>query len=1286
MTVRARRTLLLAAAAAIAVGCCLSGVTATAGPVLPAGGKITAGSASIGAPTGGTMTIDQSSAKAIIDWSSFSIGQGGAVAFQNGSGATLNRVSGTQTSAIDGTLNGTGSVYLINPNGVIIGRSGVVDVGAAFVASSLALSDNNFLGGAPLAFKGASKASVINLGRIGALGGDVALIAAAVDNHGAITAPKGEVGLISGYSIVMRDQAQDDGKFTVLVGGADTATTNAGAIVAAMAELKAEGGNVYALAGNLGGVIRATGVSANDGKVLLIAKDGGVSASGEIDAARADGSGGEVETSGAHVDFTGLKVKGRTWLIDPTDDTIDAAQAATIESNLATTNVTVRTTASGDGGRGDIIVAAPITWGSSHGTTLTLSAIDNITVDAPLIFGGAAGAGLTLDAANALAINANVTVKGKGAVTLDYDASSATNLRFGGGAALTYANADGSAATSSAGGSLTINGQAYTLLYTLAESGSTGPDTGSADVAGIDHAGDAGDYALATNLDGSGTTFTAAPAGSISKFAGVFDGLGHTVSNLTISDATVYGYAGLFGAIDSGGLLRDVGLVGGSNTSVFAYAGGLAGVNGGTIIFAYATGTDSGGGFVGGLVGENEGSITSSYASGPVSGSGDDGGLVGINDGVIVSSHATGAVSGYGYADGTGGLVGENDRTITSSYATGAVSGFDSVGGLVGFNISTITSSYAAGAVSGNFNVGGLVGYVYSGAITSSYATGAATGVSAYLSTGRYVLPTNIGGLAGDNVGAITSSYATGPASGDAVVGGLAGENDGAVTSSYATGEVSGVNGSGGLVGHNSGTIIDGYYDAGTTGRTLGTQTDGSTGLTTAQLQAQLPPGFASSVWAQIAGKSYPYLLWRFPSAPGLIAGTVYDRSAVLAGVTVNGLMDGADEGSVQTGANGYYQFLLAPGAIEHADVLAYLTGPKKGEAFQDHLTGSATDLDIHTNALNATTSGLRISDLVGALTDAMGSTPSSRFLFAVSGGHLAPSNGASLLIHATSSEFIVDQPLSLGTGSFALDADGGIVMQGASAGGINLTAAQGRVWIGGPLSATGDVSVTASRSVAVNHPITGADITLNIGDGAQPGQMLTLAAPLTATGTVTLNSSDPITQYSAGRIIANRLTGSSGTSGQTNACCSGSTVLSASNQISYLGPWTADGGFTLRDLKALNVDGTLASPVGDLSLSATSLHLRANLDWAGDITLASTLGDIDIGADVGGLSYARPDTVSLSAFGAVTSQPYSGMRAALLNATALKGITLTGSANRIGALGVVNPGSGLADVTGVAK
>ena len=94
------------------------------------------------------------------------------------------------------------------------------------------------------------------------------------------------------------------------------------------------------------------------------------------------GDGGSVETSGHLLDFAGGRVdtsarNGRSgsWLLDPTDLTIDTAAAATISSNLATTNVTIETTASGASGPGNQSPGAAISSSTpaSYGAAPTAS-------------------------------------------------------------------------------------------------------------------------------------------------------------------------------------------------------------------------------------------------------------------------------------------------------------------------------------------------------------------------------------------------------------------------------------------------------------------------------------------------------------------------------------------------------------------------------------------------------------------------------------------------------------------------------------------------------------------------------------------------------------------------------------------------------------------------------------------------------------------------------------------------------------------------------------------------
>ena len=354
-------------------------------------------------------------------------------------------------------------------------------------------------------------------------------------------------------------------------------------------------------------------------------------------------------------------------------------------------------------------------------------------------------------------------------------------------------------------------------------------------------------------------------------FVAVFDGKGHTISNLAIRRDQ--SYVGLFGA--TGGGIRNLGLVdnladytGSSNGNI--YIGGLVGFQdtGSSLTASYATGDADGGDGnndrIGGLVGQSEGSITASYATGDADGGDGNndriGGLVGQSEGSITASYATGdADGGDGNSDLVGGLVGLSRGSITASYATGDADGGNGnevhVGGLVGRQgQGSITASHATGdADSGNGGfdrVGGLVGDKYQGSITASYATGDADGGGGGND--------RVGGLVGhQREGSITASYATGDADGGVGnsdrAGGLVGVQEGGlITASYATGDADGGVGNsdraGGLVGHSQDTIVASYGFGGTIGEEI-SGSDGSTKPQGVSTAAQLTADNAGSAW-----------------------------------------------------------------------------------------------------------------------------------------------------------------------------------------------------------------------------------------------------------------------------------------------------------------------------------------------------------------------------------------------------------------------------------------------------
>ncbi|MBO9538095.1 MBG domain-containing protein [Herbaspirillum sp.] len=306
----------------------MSGMALAGG--LPTGANVVRGQASI-SQSGTSMLVSQTSKNAVLNWTDFSIGKGASVRFDNGNGATLNRVTGNLPSSINGQLSATGSLYLINRNGVVVGPNGVINA-AGFMATTLDIRDDDFMAGS-LHFQGDSRAGIVNLGTIHAASGDIALVAHTVSNEGSISAPNGKAELLAGQEIFLT--AANANQSTVLVrlpndGTAGTATgvTNTGLIEAAQARMEAAGGNLYALAINQSGVIRATGVSNLDGRIVLTADGGTVRQNGKLGAQNGDGSGGTIlvggDTHGANKD-----VANASQTIVTANASMDASAVAT---------------------------------------------------------------------------------------------------------------------------------------------------------------------------------------------------------------------------------------------------------------------------------------------------------------------------------------------------------------------------------------------------------------------------------------------------------------------------------------------------------------------------------------------------------------------------------------------------------------------------------------------------------------------------------------------------------------------------------------------------------------------------------------------------------------------------------------------------------------------------------------------------------------------------------------------------------------------------------------------
>jgi filamentous hemagglutinin family protein len=175
---------------AAAVAACFSSGGAIANPT---GGVPQGASAVTFANLPGNVLQVTNSPNSIIHWQSFSIGTTDTTRFvqQSATSAVLNRVVAPNPSEILGTLQSNGRVFLINPSGILFGGGSIVDV-AGMVASSLNLTDTNFLAGKLIFDPVPGAGSVTNQGYIStATGGHVLLVGPAVSNGGVINTPQG---------------------------------------------------------------------------------------------------------------------------------------------------------------------------------------------------------------------------------------------------------------------------------------------------------------------------------------------------------------------------------------------------------------------------------------------------------------------------------------------------------------------------------------------------------------------------------------------------------------------------------------------------------------------------------------------------------------------------------------------------------------------------------------------------------------------------------------------------------------------------------------------------------------------------------------------------------------------------------------------------------------------------------------------------------------------------------------------------------------------------------------
>ena len=336
----------------------------------------------------------------------------------------------------------------------------------------------------------------------------------------------------------------------------------------------------------------------------------------------------------------------------------------------------------------------------------------------------------------------------------------------------------------------------------------------------------AGTYELGADIDCTGVDFQPIQFGPFG-FQGVFNGQGHSISNLTINQDGQN--VGLFSFLD-GGIIENVSILSGSVTGT-SYVGGLVGIAYDSII-------------------QN---VTSTI---PVSGAGyaeSIGGIVGatyFDDGQSYDwSHliASSTVAGYNVTGGLAGTIDINypgtafhlDTATSTSVLTSTVDEINQSGGMIGIlsadNIfgatSTvqITNSYSLITVSSTYGflVGGFVGDVRANesgpygegpteiTISSSTAQGIMNSASYSYGWGGFVGAAETGGSSDSSI-TLSHDSATTNVNGVYSVGGFAGVGwvlnwngpyhmEVNMTDDYATGAVSGIDFVGGFFGSTEG-------------------------------------------------------------------------------------------------------------------------------------------------------------------------------------------------------------------------------------------------------------------------------------------------------------------------------------------------------------------------------------------------------------------------------------------------------------------------------------------------
>jgi len=943
----------------------------------PLGGQVVGGDATIQGQGTASVTVNQSSNRAIINWNTFNIGVGEKTQFiqPSSSSVALNRVTGgLGPSQIFGSLKANGQVFVVNPDGILIGPGAKIDT-AGFLATTHDIANADFMAGRyNFSIPGNPAASVVNQGTITAQsGGFAALVAPGVRNSGTISARLGRVALASGNAFSL--DFYGDSLITLGVSDAvaadvkDVATGKSlASLVDNSGKLKANGGTVELTAVsarrvvdsviNTSGVIEAHTIGTHNGRIVLGAPTAGAKVAGApVQSVKVAG---KLSVSGKRSGTAGGKI------VVIGEDIVLAA------ANLD---------ASGDAGGGTVLIGGDT--GGGHPSQLAM-ALPQARLDALSV---PTATTVSVDATSAIDASAKASGDGGKVVVWSNEATSyAGSIAARGGAQagdggfvevsgkeLNFGGISSTLAPQGLAGALLLDPLNATIaatpgsqVITVAAIQNALANNASVTVEPNQGGSEPGDLTVASDISWSTSNALVLAA---NRNIVINDGI--VISNLSGGHNPLLTLRADLGSTGTGTVTFN-----GSSKIDFSQQGGFASIYynpaGG-----YSHPVDYSSHFVrnpllpskltaymlvnsAAALQNIQSNLTGTYALGrdidatgftftPI------GSLAAPFKGVLVGDHTVSNLTITSTAPDVG-LFGVTDfgsvvtRLGLSNVDITALGG-SHVGGLAGTNNGNLADDFVTGTVRATpFGTGccgtevGLLAGVNGGFIVESYAIGN-VGLTAV--GGSYPPGFNtVGGLIGVNSSSLMSSY-TEPLSisGSGATGQLAGWNNGSINSSYAT------------VGGNS-----------LVGVSLGIES-GSAAVSSATLQAGLPSGFDPSIWSTkpTINAGLPSLYWQQSAS----ASTINPQaSSAQTNATASPSTNPAALASI---TNQQYTNIFAP--------IEWTTGGQTTQAVYNASGPSNSANPIHSISLSnapeisPTVSGNRSSNATRPLTSAVNST-----------------------------------------------------------------------------------------------------------------------------------------------------------------------------------------------------------------------------------------------------------------------------------------------------------------------